>query len=89
MEQLHAMQTNVYQGVTSSSPTLTIAEETSQMAIDDNSSGRSTECCIASHPATLSTSAVQAMLLEHLLKSYDRALNEEKNYPKVNCKRKN
>lgn len=76
------------------SPTLTIAQETSQMAIDDNLTDcRSTECISLlgegranpSPPNCVkeSTTVYQSKLLKYLVNSYNCSLNEEKNYPKV------
>ena len=87
-------QFRAYQDGMSFSPTLTIAEETSQMAIDDNLTDcRSTECMSLlgqgkadSSPlncAKDTTTVYQTKLLKYLVNSYNRSLNEENNYPKV------
>lgn len=92
MERLN--QSQVYQDGVSFSPTLTIAEETSQMAIDDTSTDcRSSECSSLlpegqTHPLALDCCSVdvltcQTKQLKYLVHSYNRSLNEEKNHPKV------
>ena len=83
--------TQSHQGKESISATLTIAEETSQMAIDDsNSSDRSSECSsVLTEEKTdflvLREAPImyQTEQLKFLAQSYNRTLNEEKNYPKV------
>lgn len=86
-------QFRAYQDGMSFSPTLTIAEETSQMAIDDNlTDGRSTECMglLGEGKADSSllncakdtTTVYQTKLLKYLVNSYNRSLNEENNHPK-------
>lgn len=83
-------------GSVSFSPTLTIAKETSQMAIDDTSldSCRSSECSSSSLQLTdldktdcvfdrETAITYQTKQLKYLVYSYDRSLNEEKNHPKV------
>lgn len=86
-------QFRAHQDGMSVSPTLTIAQETSQMAIDDNLTDcRSTECISLlgegranpSPPNCVkeSTTVYQSKLLKYLVNSYNCSLNEEKNYPK-------
>lgn len=90
MERLN--QSQVHQDEVSFSPTLTIAEETSQMAIDDTSTDcRSSECSSLltegqTDPSALDCCTVetcQTKQLKYLVHSYNRSLNEEKNHPKV------
>lgn len=79
------------EGQTSLSATLTIAEETSQMAIDDGSSeSRSSECSSLLTEEKTDFLALretpfmcQTKQLKFLADSYNRTMNEEKNFPKV------
>ncbi|KAL9970123.1 hypothetical protein ACROYT_G022450 [Oculina patagonica] len=89
MERLN--QSQVHQDEVSFSPTLTIAEETSQMAIDDTSTDcRSSECSSLltegqTDPSALDCCTVetcQTKQLKYLVHSYNRSLNEEKSHPK-------
>jgi len=74
----------VHQDGVSVSPTLTIAEETSQMVIDDASSDcRSSECSSVGVPCTEAPIIFETRQLKYLVLSYSRSLNEEKNHPKV------
>ena len=89
MERL--VQSHDSEGQTSLSATLTIAEETSQMAIDDNSpESRSSECGSLLteekndfHALRNTPFLSQTKQLEYLAYSYNRTLIEEKNYSKV------
>lgn len=73
------------------SATLTIAEETSQMAIDDGSSeSRSSECSSLLTEEKTDFLALretpfmcQTKQLNFLADSYNRTMNEEKNFTKV------
>lgn len=83
-------QSQGHQGEGSLSATLTIAEETSQMAIDDNSSDRLSECSslLAEEKTDLlsvreAPIMYQTKQLKYLAHSYNRTLDEEKTYPKV------
>lgn len=79
------------EGQTSLSATLTIAEETSQMAIDDGSSeSRSSECSSLLTEEKTDFLALretpfmcQTKQLKFLADSYNRTMNEEKNFAKV------
>ena len=79
------------EGQTSLSATLTIAEETSQMAIDDGSSeSRSSECSSLLTEEKTDFLALretpfmcQTKQLNFLADSYNRTMNEEKNFAKV------
>lgn len=78
------------EGQTSLSATLTIAEETSQMAIDDGSSeSRSSECSSLLTEEKTDFLALretpfmcQTKQLKFLADSYNRTMNEEKNFTK-------
>lgn len=78
--------------VEKSNTTLTIAEETSQMAIDDTSFDRLLSAESGSHvaegknclPSPRDTPTIyQTKILKYLAHSYNETMNEEKNYPKV------
>lgn len=80
------------ESVEKSNTTLTIAEETSQMAIDDTFCDRLLSAESGSQPAEgkncLSSpkdtpTLYQTKILKYLARSYDETMNEEKNYPKV------
>ena len=93
MERLTQSAHGHLQGDGSFSATLTIAEETSQMAIDDNSSADRQSTSEGSSPMTEEKTdflslreppiMYQTKQLTYLAHSYNRTLNEEKNYPKV------
>lgn len=79
------------ESVKKSNTTLTIAEETSQMAIDDTFCDRLLSAESGSQPAEgkncLSSpkdtpTLYQTKILKYLAHSYDETMNEEKNYPK-------
>lgn len=80
------------EGVEKSNTTLTIAEETSQMAIDDTFCDRLLSAESGSQPAEGKSclpsprdtpTMYQTKILKYLACSYNETMNEEKNYPKV------